>query len=271
MRFRLKVSGLHLLGSVIVMALVLGTLYFGWYRWPGWFLADALPVVTVLTGVDLALGPLLTFVVAGASKPRRVLARDVAIIVAVQLCALIYGAVSLWNGRPLYYAFSENVLQLVQAYDIDANEWALARQQNPELAPHWYSLPRWIWAPLPQDPNEREKIVTAAVVGGDDVISMPRYFKRWEQGLPDLQKQLKKVDDVAYFSNADKGGLKALMRAAGFATDQLNSIPLTGRGKPLLAVFDPTSLKIQAIFKIKEQVRPRPKARRRGRLPSRKR
>ena len=270
MRFRLKALGLHLLGSVIVLALVLGTLYCGWYRWPGWFLADALPVVTVLAGVDLALGPLLTFVIAGASKPRRVFARDVAIIVAVQLCALIYGAVSLWNGRPLYYAFSENVLQLVQAYDIDAHEWALGRQQNPELAPHWYSLPRWIWAPLPQDPNEREKIVTAAVVGGDDVISMPRYFKRWEQGLPDLQKQLKKVDDVAYFSNADKGGLKALMRAAGFATDQLNSIPLTGRGKPLLAVFDPTSLKVQAIFKVKEQVRPRPKARRRGRPPSRK-
>jgi hypothetical protein len=127
-------------------------------------------------------------------------------------------------------------------------------------------LPLWIWAPLPPDPNEREKIVTSAIVGGDDVISMPRYFKPWEQGLPDLQRQLKKVDDVAYFSNADKDVLKALMRAAGLATDQLNSMPLTGRGRPLLAVFDPASLRIQAIFTVKEE--PRPKGRHRGLSPA---
>jgi hypothetical protein len=251
MRFRLKALGLHLLASTVALSSILGTLYFGWYRWPGWHLADVAHVVIILAGVDIVIGPLLTFVIARSSKPRRELTRDIAMIVVVQLSALIYGAVSLWHGRPLYYAFSENVLQLVQAYDIDADEVALARQQKTELAPHWYSLPRWIWAPLPQDPREREKIVTSAIGGGDDVISMPRYFKPWEQGLPVLRTQLKKVDNVGYFSAADKKVLKEHMRAAGFSTDQLNSIPLTGRGYPLLAVFDPASLKITAIFKTK--------------------
>jgi hypothetical protein len=251
MRFRLKALGLHLLASTVALSSILGTLYFGWYRWPGWHLADVAHVVIILAGVDIVIGPLLTFVIARSSKPRRELTRDIAMIVVVQLSALIYGAVSLWHGRPLYYAFSENVLQLVQAYDIDAGEVALARQQKTELAPHWYSLPRWIWAPLPQDPHEREKIVTSAIGGGDDVISMPRYFKPWEQGLPALRTQLKKVDNVGYFSAADKKVLKEHMRAAGFSTDQLNSIPLTGRGYPLLAVFDPASLKITAIFKTK--------------------
>jgi hypothetical protein len=251
MRFRLKALGLHLLASTVALSSILGTLYFGWYRWPGWHLADVAHVVIILAGVDIVIGPLLTFVIARSSKPRRELTRDIAMIVAVQLSALIYGAASLWHGRPLYYAFSENVLQLVQAYDIDADEVALARQQKTELAPHWYSLPRWIWAPLPQDPHEREKIVTSAIGGGDDVISMPRYFKPWEQGLPVLRTQLKKVDNVGYFSAADKKVLKEHMRAAGFSTDQLNSIPLTGRGYPLLAVFDPASLKITAIFKTK--------------------
>jgi hypothetical protein len=251
MRFRLKALGLHLLASTVALSSILGTLYFGWYRWPGWHLADVAHVVIILAGVDIVIGPLLTFVIARSSKPRRELTRDIALIVAVQLSALIYGAASLWHGRPLYYAFSENVLQLVQAYDIDADEVALARQQKTELAPHWYSLPRWIWAPLPQDPREREKIVTSAIGGGDDVISMPRYFKPWEQGLPVLRTQLKKVDNVGYFSAADKKVLKEHMRAAGFSTDQLNSIPLTGRGYPLLAVFDPASLKITAIFKTK--------------------
>jgi hypothetical protein len=59
------------------------------------------------------------------------------------------------------------------------------------------------------------------------------------------------VDDLGYFSSADKNALKERMRAAGLATDQLNSMPLTGRGPPLLAVFDPASLKITALFKIR--------------------
>src|ERR1700728_4776238 len=189
MGFRLRALGLHLIASVLVLTLVLGSLYLGWYRWPGWYLADALRVLAALAGVDLALGPLLTLVVARSSKPRRELARDIAIIVVIQLFALSYGAMLLWKGRPLYYAYSEGFLQLVQAYDIDGQESGLARKQNPELAPHWYSLPRWIWAPLPKEPGERNKIIKSAIAGGDDVISMPRYFKPWEPRFPELRKQ----------------------------------------------------------------------------------
>jgi hypothetical protein len=248
MRFRLKAFGLHLLASACALSLILGALYFGWYRWPGWRLADVTHVVVVLVGVDVVLGPTLTFIIARATKPRRELARDISMIVAVQLVAMIYGSMSLWNGRPLYYAFSESVLQLVQAYDIDAEAAALGRRQNPQLAPYWYSVPRWIWAPLPKDADTREKIVASAITGGDDVVSMPRYFKSWEEGLAELRTRLKKVDDVAYFAGSEKKKLKEHMRAAGLATDQVNSMPFTGRGHPLLAVFDPASSKIIAIF-----------------------
>ena len=251
MRFRLKLFSLHLLSSATVLTLVLGGLYFGWYRWPGWYLTDVTRVIVVMVCVDVVLGPTLTLIIANQTKSRRVLARDIGIIVAVQLCALSYGSVQLWNGRPLYYAFSEKILQLVQAYDIDANEAKLGREQNPTLAPHWYSLPRWIWAPLPQDWETRKKIVTSAITGGDDVISMPRYFKPWNEGLPSLRSQLKKVDNVAYFAKSEKKKLKDKMKAAGMADDQLDTMPLTGRGHPLLAVIDPASLKITAVLTAK--------------------
>jgi hypothetical protein len=249
MGFRVRAFGLHLLASAVVLTLVIGGLYAGWYRWPGWYLAGVLQVATVLIAVDLTVGPLLTLVIARPDKSRRELTRDVGVIVAVQLIALIYGAISLWNGRPLYYAFSENVLQLVQAYDIDAGELALARQQHAPLRPHWYSLPRWIWAPLPDDAHERDRIVASAITGGVDVISMPRYFKPWQQGLPALREQLKKVDDLTYFALNEKKALKQRMQTAGVAADQPNSIPFIGRGPPLLAVFDPASLTMRAILK----------------------
>lgn len=123
----------------------------------------------------------------------------------------------------------------------------MARAHNAAFVPHWYSLPRWIWAPLPSDPKEAEKIAIATLNGGDDVISMPRYFKNWQQGLPALRQHLKKVQDVAYFSGLEKQSLKARMQALGLDTRQSNSIPLTGRGKPVLVVFDPATLRIKAI------------------------
>ncbi len=251
MEFRLKAFGLHLLGSASVLTLILGALYFGWYRWPGWYLTDVTQVVMVMIGVDVVIGPLLTFVIANENKPRRELKRDIGLIVAVQLCALVYGSASLWNGRPLYYAFSETLLQQVQAYDIDPKEAALGQKQNPALAPHWYSTPRWIWAPLPDDSEQSQKIVAEALTGGDDVISMPQYFKPWEKGLPSLRSQLKKVDDVTYFAKSEKARLKEKMKAAGIPTEQSNAMPLTGRGHPLLAVFDPATATITAILRVK--------------------
>jgi hypothetical protein len=249
MKFRFRAFGLHLLGSSVVLTLTLGLLYLGWYRWPGWYLADVPRVILVMAGVDVVLGPLLTLVIASSKKPRRALFRDIAVIVSCQLVALTYGTFTLWQGRPLYYAFSVNCLSVVQAYEIEPQELDLARGRGAELVPHWYSVPRWIWAPLPQDAAEARKIVSSVIQGGSDVTAMPRFYKPWEQGLPELRANLQKVDDIKFFSRTERKVLKQRMQAAGLATDQPDAIALMGRGRPLLAVMDPTSLNITAILK----------------------
>jgi hypothetical protein len=249
MLFRLKALGLHVLASLTAITLLLGLLYAGWYRWPGWYLADAGHVVLVLACVDLVAGPLLTFVIASPHKPKRVLARDVGVIAFVQLTALAYGALQLWNGRPLYYAFSEDVLQLVQAYDVDPDELALARRQHAPLVPHWYDTPRWIWAPLPQDAAVRDKIVSSAVAGGTDVIAMPKYYQPWEAGLATLPSHWKKIDELNYFSGNERKRLKARVAAAGLATNQANAMAMLGRGRPLLVLFDPSTRKLLRYFR----------------------
>src|SRR5215469_16936280 len=224
MKFRLTAFGLHLLGSACALTLVLGALYLGWYRWPGWYLSGVLHVVGLVVLVDLALGPTLTLIIANPRKPRRALARDIGIIVTVQIAALLYGAATLWQGRPLYYAFSVNSLDMVQASDVDAHELTLARRENPSFAPHWYSLPRWIWAPLPGDSAEAMKIVTGTLSGGGDVTDMPRYFKPWDAGLPVLRKQLARLDDIAYLGRKQKASLRTTMSARGLAPDEPNAL-----------------------------------------------
>ncbi len=248
MKFRFKAFGLHLAASAGALALVLGALYLGWYRWPGWYLTGVLHVVLIMLGVDAALGPSLTLVIANPGKPRRELARDIGIIVAVQLVALVYGAATLWSGRPLYYTFSEDRLEVVQASALQPEEVALARQQNAELAPHWYSLPRWVWAPLPEDPDARTQIMTSAILGGQDVIDMPRYFLPWDKGFQALRAQLKKVDELAVFSPGEQRALKEQMASLGLPSDQPVATFMMGREVRLLVVFDPATLAIRAML-----------------------
>jgi hypothetical protein len=249
MPFRLKAFGLHLLGSASVLTLVLGGLYLGWYRWPGWYLSSVLHVVGIVVMVDLVVGPLLTLVVSNPRKPRRILGRDIALIVTVQLAALVYGTVTLWSGRPLYYAFSVDSLDCVQASDIDASEVTLALRENPSLAPHWYSRPRWIWAPLPDDPDAAVHIVNEATFGsGKDVTEMPRYFKPWEQGLPKLRDRLMRLDDIKQLNKKEKQYLHGRLSADGLAPDERNLLIMWGGSRRLVAVFDPATLQIKALL-----------------------
>jgi hypothetical protein len=249
MSFRFKAFGIHLLGSAVVLTLILGGLFLGWYRWPAWYLLDVMTVTTVMAGVDLTLGPMLTFVIASPAKPRRELARDIGIIVVAQLAALIYAVLVLWSGRPLYYTFSADRLEVVRAFEIEAVDTVLATQHNPQFAPHWYSRPRWVWAELPSDATVANEIVQSAIGGGPDVVDMPRYFKTWEQGLPELRTKLKPVEQLRGLSKSEKALVVARLGALKLPEDQANAMLMTGRSTSLVAIFELRTLRMSALIK----------------------
>jgi hypothetical protein len=249
MRFRLRAFGLHLVASACALSVILGSLWLGWYRWPGWYLSGVLHVVAIVLMVDLALGPTLTLSVANPGKPRQVLARDIAVIVLVQVAALVYGAVTLWLGRPLYYTFSVDRLQIVQASDLEAAEIARARQANPTLAPYWYSVPRWVWAPLPEDPREAAQIVNATLFGGPDVIAMPRYFRPWSAGRTALRQRFATVGEVQNLTQSERQLVSARIQALGLSPKQRNVLLMWGDVKRLVVVFDPDTATVRAILR----------------------
>ena len=153
--------------------------------------------------VDVALGPSLTLIVANPHKARSLLKRDIAVIVAAQAVALVYGAITLWSGRPLYYTYSYQSLDMVQASDLEADDVAQALKDNPAFAPHWYSGVRWVWAPMPADPESAAKIAGGTTFGAQDVVDMPRYFRPWKEGLPELRKHLKPVGEISTFYKSE--------------------------------------------------------------------
>jgi hypothetical protein len=247
--FRARAFGFHLLGSACVLLLVTGALYLGWYRWPAWYLLDLMAVVGMMAAVDLVLGPLLTFAIANPAKPRRELARDVSVIVVVQLAALIYAVHVLWVGRPLYYTFSADRLEIVRAFEIESADWKLGQELNPDLAPHWYSLPRWVWARMPDDAKLADEIMQSAIGGGPDIVDLPRYFRPWNEGLPELRRQLRPINSLRGLAISSKTRAAAHARELKLPDADTNAMLMTGRTGWLVALFDPQSMRMLALVK----------------------
>jgi hypothetical protein len=251
MPFRLRAFAFHLVASACLLSLVLGTLYAGWYWWPGWYLMGAETIVGLMVLVDVGVGPLATLVVANPAKPRHELARDIALIVVVQLAALGYGAQTLWSGRLLYYAFSLDRAEVVTAADFDDQVIALARKQNARIIPEWYSRTQWIWAPLPDDPETRDGIITAAITGGHDVTSRPEYFRPLSEGAAAMRDQYVPVQSLAGPKGLAEGDYRARLAELGRPESGLGALAILGRTRDGAMIFDRATGEPLAFWPIK--------------------
>lgn len=238
MNFRLRAFGLHLFASFTVLTLILVSLYAGWYYWPGWYLLGAETVVALLIMVDLGLGPLATLVVSNPAKPRQEWRRDVAFVVLVQLVALGYGIHALWIGRPLFYVLSLDRIEVVSSVAFKGDTVEMARRKGARILPDWHTLPRWIWAPLPDDPGERERIIASAIGGGDDVVVLPQYFRPWAEGRAALSEQLLPMSRFSGHNALTEADYRTRLAALGLPEARLGALPVKGGRRDGAWIFD---------------------------------
>lgn len=239
MTLRLRAFGFHLLASASLLSLVVLALYAGWYYWPGWYLLGAENIAGIMVLVDAGLGPLATLVVASPKKPRRELARDISLIVLIQLAALGYGAHTLWQGRPLFYAFSLDRIEIVTGSDFDDEVIETGRKQGAAIIPDWSSRPMWIWAPLPDDAGTRGNIIASAITGGHDVTSRPEYFRPLAEGAAAMRERYLPVPSLTGSAGLlAESDYRARLAELGRAEADLGALPIDGRTRYGTMIFD---------------------------------
>jgi hypothetical protein len=238
MIFRLRLFTIHLAASSMVLLLLLGAIYLGWYAWPAWYLEGSERIVGLVVLVDLLLGPLATLLVSNPRKARHLLRMNLTVIILIQLAALSYGTWTLWQARPLYYAFSVNQIELVTAAQFDEESLKIAHQKSATIIPSWSSLPQWIWAPLPDDPKEAETIVLSAITTGEDVTGMPQHFFPWTEGLGDLRRQLQPMPELRENLKLDEAAYTALINSFGKDEAKVGWILIQGGKREGVMMFE---------------------------------
>jgi hypothetical protein len=98
----------HFTLSLAIFAALIFTILFFWFPEPYFTASGGIQGFKLVALVDLVLGPLLTFVAFNSAKARSVLARDLLLIVLLQVSALVWGVYTVAGQRPLAVVFWEN-------------------------------------------------------------------------------------------------------------------------------------------------------------------
>ena len=181
LRRRARAAGIHLVISAAV-ALLAAVLVFGlWYPGPYRLLAGGRDLFLLVTSVDVIIGPLLTFAVFNLAKPRQELRRDLAVIVALQLAALFYGMVTVYEARPIAMVFEVDRFRLVTASNVSLEDL-------PTAAPQYRTLPltgpQLLGTRRPKEGDERNDALFKGV-DGVDVGSRPLFWQPYDLSRAD--------------------------------------------------------------------------------------
>jgi hypothetical protein len=101
LKTKLKASGVHLAMSLVVFAYLTYQIYYNWYPQPYFAIDGGWQGIRLIAGVDLVLGPLITFLIFDLRKKRREILFDLAIILVFQFTALAYGVYTTYTQRPV--------------------------------------------------------------------------------------------------------------------------------------------------------------------------
>ena len=88
---RARAALIHLGASIAVAAIVATMVFVFWYPGPYRSFSGGTELFLLVVSVDLAIGPLIMFVIFDRRKPLAELRRDIGIVIVLQIAALAYG------------------------------------------------------------------------------------------------------------------------------------------------------------------------------------
>jgi hypothetical protein len=232
--FRLRASLIHLAGSAAVAALAAALVFVVWYPPPFATLAGGLGLFTLLTSVDVVIGPLLTLAVFDRRKPTPVLRRDLAVLIVLQLAALGYGLHTMFIARPAVLALEGNRLRVVAVHEVLASELGQA-------PPPYDRLP--IAGPLrvrTAEPTPEQKFdAIRLALGGHDLGTRPTFWRPWDETAhTELRQAAKPLDTLyqRYAARADE--LRAAVARTRVLPEHVGYVPVISRYDVAVALVD---------------------------------
>lgn len=152
MNSRLKAFATHLASSIFIVSLFFYIVFFVWYPYPYYELHRTNDIAPILAGVDVILGPLITLFIYNTRKPVAELARDISIIVCIQLGALLWGMYTIYSVRPVFNVFINDGF-----YSVTLEKLDLSKLNSDIKVPGFFQGPKMVFVEYPFKTSEESQ------------------------------------------------------------------------------------------------------------------
>ncbi len=223
--YKLKAFSWHLLASLVVATVSLMIIFFIWYPQPLYHATGVIKIFLLMLGVDIVLGPLLTFIVFKPNK--RTLKFDISVIVLLQLAAFTYGFYQVYDGRPVWIAYSVDRFDLVKNNEIDTRKLAEA---SPEYQQASQSGAKYVAAVIPKDDSELSNEILFDEIGSSIAPSQrPELYQPLDVASASMASRVKDLDELNDYN--DKVQVKNILskypQADSFLPLKANAVDMT--------------------------------------------
>jgi|EndMetStandDraft_4_1072995.scaffolds.fasta_scaffold21328_2 hypothetical protein len=224
-RSRARAAAIHLGICAVVAALAAALVFLLWYPWPYRVISGGQGLFILVISVDLVLGPLLTFAVFDTVKGWRHLRRDLAVIGALQLAALVYGLNTVYAVRPAALVFEVDRFRAIAANEVYLPEL----QDAPEAYRHLPLIGPWVLGARRARTGDESNDALFKGLEGVDPGQRPKFWQPYQQSKADALARSRPVALLIRQYPTGKSEIEATLRGAKLSTDDARFLPLTAR------------------------------------------
>lgn len=250
---RFKAAGLHVLISLVIVALVISAMYFIWFPRAYFVLMGGKKLIALIGIVDVFLGPLLTFIVFKSGK--KGLKFDLFCIGLVQIVALTYGVFVMLQARPIFTVFNKDKFQIGAIVDIVPEE--LTKAKNPLWRQASTTGPQLVAIGSPD--KKDKKAVAFAMVVSKYAYRYPKLYEDYNKHREEVIKAGKPLASLATESVKNKAAIAKFLNKSHYPESDFLALPISSELAEMTAIVDAKNADFIEIIDAKTKPEPRKK------------
>ncbi len=231
---RYSASLLHFFISCLIFIAFITILLTLWYPAPWFSASGGWQGLRLVAAVDLVLGPLLTLIVYNTSKSRRELFTDFAIIAMIQLSALLWGIMAVYEQRPVAAVFWQGSFYTVPAQALTAQGENL---QQLKAFPRDDNGPVYVYAQPPISETEHELMLQEIAEKKAPPHELLHRYRPLADHFAELQRANVNIEEIISSNEVMSEGLAEILQSTSTAIEDNYYVSLVSRYRNIVLVF----------------------------------
>jgi len=237
----------HLGLSTLIVGIVLAIVFVVWYPSPFFEVTGTSSVISILIGVDLIVGPMLTAIVFKPGKPG--LKFDLSVIATVQLAALTFGVSVLYLERPYYMVFAVDRFYVLADKDLSLD--GIPGEELADWIDKPFVGPLSVAAVRPEDAAARQQLLEETVFQGKpDIERRPEFWSPYDEHASDIFARASTLARLREGAPEFDDAIDKVVDAAGRGENDLGFLPLSAKKGDATAIIDRSDSSIVAVLDV---------------------